>query len=79
MPAFNLHSLLDSTVYATTYLDRLTLSSDERDEMQSARTEIRDRLRSKRALRTRGQSRCMGDTASSNSIREGNAFLASRV
>ncbi len=47
MPAFNLHSLLDSTVYATTYLDRLTLSSDERDEMQSARTEIRDRLRSK--------------------------------
>jgi len=43
MPAFNLHSLLDSTVYATTYLDRLTLSSDERDEMQSARTEILNR------------------------------------
>lgn len=47
MPAFNLHSLLDSAVYATTYLDRLTLSSVERDEMQSARTEIRDRLRSR--------------------------------
>ena len=47
MPAFNLHSLLDSTVYTDTFLAGLTLASDEREHMQSARTEIRDRLRTR--------------------------------
>lgn len=47
MPVFNLHSLLDSTVYADTFLAGLTLASDEREHMQSARTEIRDRLRTR--------------------------------
>ncbi|SCW96525.1 cyclic GMP-AMP synthase DncV-like nucleotidyltransferase [Pseudomonas sp. NFACC05-1] len=47
MPTFNLHSLFRSTVYDDTYLTELTLEEDERTQMQSARTRIRDRLRTR--------------------------------
>lgn len=47
MPTFNLHSLFRSTVYDDTYLTELTLGDDERTQMQSARTRIRDRLRTR--------------------------------
>lgn len=47
MPVFNLHGLLDSSIHESTFLQGLTLTVTERQEMQTARTEIRDRLRSK--------------------------------
>lgn len=47
MPTFNLHSLFRSTVYDDTYLAKLTLEDDDRAQMQSARTRIRDRLRTR--------------------------------
>lgn len=47
MATFNLHSLFRSTVYDDTYLAKLTLEDDDRAQMQSARTRIRDRLRTR--------------------------------
>ncbi|MGR4975807.1 CBASS cGAMP synthase [Pseudomonas sp. LARHCG127] len=47
MATFNLHSLFRSTVYDDTYLAKLTLEEDDRAQMQSARTRIRDRLRTR--------------------------------
>lgn len=48
MPSLNLHSLLDTRVEGrVAFLDNLTLGSDERKLMLSARTDIRQRLKAR--------------------------------